>query len=895
MSPRPTGTVTFLLTDIEQSTRRWDEQPEAVRLALAAHDQLLREVIGAHQGWLFKHTGDGVIAAFASERAAVDAAVAAQRGLALPVRMAVCTGAAELRDDDYFGPTLNRAARILAAAHAGQVLAAASTAAALSGLDLADLGEHRLRDLSQPERLFQVRADGLARDFPPPRATALALGNLPSPATSLLGREKDLAGIAAQRRVARLLTLTGVGGVGKTRLALQAAADASPDYPDGVWLVELAAVGDPGAVGFAVAGVLGVSQQAGKSIEDSVVDSLSARRLLLVLDNCEHLIDPIATLAQRILKSCPRVTLLATSREALAIDGEQTWPVPSLGFRDGDVSPAVQLFVERARAVAPAFALGDDGAAVAEICRRLDGIPLAIELAAARIRSMSPTQIRDRLDERFRLLTGGPRRVLERHQTLRHAVQWSYGLLTPVEQTTLARAAVFAGGFSLEAAEHVCAGGPVEAFEILDTLDSLVRKSLVIVERADTGIRYSLLETIRQFAEEQLAALGEVEAARTRHAEYFARDADKHFLIWRSPKQLIAYEWLDREMSNLRVAFQWACDRGLADFAIRIVASIGDMARFRVRDEATHWAEQLVGVARDMRHPLLMVLLTWASSNAWSLSLLDAAKRYGNEALTLSGDDAFYPLVWAHIDLALVALYEGDVERAVALVKAGAAHPSDQQDRMCRAMLPFILALGGRNGEARAIVDSSIAAAEATGIPTSICNTYLAKGRAFAEVDPGVALAALEHGIAVARQSGNRFFEAIGLPHVASIQARSGDIATALGAFRQMTELWKRSSDQVFMATGLGELIVLLGRIGEPRPTATLYGALSQILPTNLLVAGLSETVARLKESLGEAAYDQAIRAGAAIPIGDVVALSVEEIERASETGSFRSVNSSVS
>ena len=432
-----------------------------MRAALAKHDATLRDAIERHGGWMFKHTGDGVLAAFAQARPAIEAAITAQRALELPVRMGVLTGEAQPHGDDYFGPVMNRAARTMAAAHGGQIIVAASTAAIADGIALDDLGEFRLRDLSQPQRLFQVKAEGLKASFPPLRTLDFLPGNLPAQATSFLGRDSDLAEVRKLLRETRLVTLTGVGGVGKTRLAVQAAADAAATYKDGAWLVELAGIADPAVIGHAVASVLGIAQQQGKSIEDSIVGSLTGRQVLIVLDNCEHLIEASAGFTSLLLTHCKDVRLLATSREALMVDGERIWPVPSLPFLDGAQSPAVALFVDRALAVAPHFDVASDIAAIVEICRRLDGIPLAIELAAARVRAMSPAQIRDRLNERFRLLTGGARRALERHQTLRHAVQWSYDLLTPPERTVLARASSFYGGFSLEAAESVCAGGEI--------------------------------------------------------------------------------------------------------------------------------------------------------------------------------------------------------------------------------------------------------------------------------------------------------------------------------------------------------------------------------------------------------------------------------------------------
>ncbi len=474
----PTGTVTFLFTDIESSTRRWEEQPDAMRVALAAHDDVLRAAIEARGGWLFKNTGDGVCAAFASARAAVDAAIDAQRALELPVRMGIATGEAERRGDDYFGPPLNRAARVRGAGHGGQILAASSTIALVDGFELIDLGPHQLRDLSEPLQLFQVCADGLRRDFPPLKTLDRVPGNLPTQATSFVGRDTEVTAVHEALRAHRLVTLVGVGGVGKTRLALQTAAEVLDEYRDGAWLVELAPILDAAELTEGVAAVFSVPPQAG-GWRDPLIQSLRGRQMLLVLDNCEHLLDEAASLVEAIIATCPGVTVLATSREALGVASEWAWPVPSLGL--GADSAASILFIERAQAVAPDFDPDDEQEVVAEICRRLDGIPLAIELAAARVRAMSPSQIHARLDERFRLLTGS-RRSMERHQTLRHAVQWSHDLLNEVERRVLQRASVFAGSFSLAAATAVCgqdAQGNLDEFEILDVLDSLVRKSLI--------------------------------------------------------------------------------------------------------------------------------------------------------------------------------------------------------------------------------------------------------------------------------------------------------------------------------------------------------------------------------------------------------------------------------
>src|ERR1700688_3925923 len=436
----PSGVVTFLFTDVEGSTSRWEADAEGMRVALAAHDEVLRKAIEAHGGWLFKHTGDGVCAAFASPRSAVDAAVAAQLQLELPVRMGLATGEAELRQADYFGAVLNRAARVMAAGHGGQILLAESTAGLLSGVDLVDLGPRRLRDLPTAVGVFQVRAAGLRTEFPSLRALDASPGNLRAATTSFIGRESEVAELQAAVKAHRLVTLTGVGGVGKTRLSLEVAGRLVDEFPDGVWFFELAAVADPAAVPDAVAAVLGITQQPGKTVSESVATALEGRTRLLVIDNCEHVHDAAADLVEAILTQSATVEVLATSREGLGVVDEQLWLVPSLDVDAETASAAVTLFVERARSVAQRFSLAGatEAAAVVDICRRLDGIPLAIELAASRMASMTASEVRDRLDHRFRLLVGS-RRGMERHQTLRQAVSWSYDLLDDAEKALLER------------------------------------------------------------------------------------------------------------------------------------------------------------------------------------------------------------------------------------------------------------------------------------------------------------------------------------------------------------------------------------------------------------------------------------------------------------------------
>src|ERR1700694_2658062 len=630
----PSGVVTFLFTDIEGSTRRWESDADSMRAALLAHDEVLRTAIESHDGFLFSHTGDGVVAAFASPRSAVDAAVAAQLALELPVRMGLATGEAELRDGDYFGTVLNRAARVMAAGHGGQILVADSTAGLLSGVDLLDLGPRRLRDVPIPVGVFQVRSAGLRVEFPPLRALDTTPGN-PRPATtSLIGRESEVDAIKTAVRSYRLVTLTGVGGVGKTRLALEVAAHLADEFVDGVWGFDLAALPDPASVPDAVAAVLGITHQPGKTVSESVAAAQEGRSRLLVVDNCEHVLDAAADIIEAIFSHSQTVHVLATSREGLRVGDEHLWAVPSLDLTDGIESAAAALFVERAAAVRQEVPLTatSESAAVVEICRQLDGIPLGIELAASRMQSMTATEVRDRLGDRFRLLVGS-RRGLERHQTLRHAVQWSYDLLNDSEKDLLARCSVFAGGFDLAGASAVASSG--DDFATLDLLDRLVRKSLVVADRSSGRTRFSMLETIRQFAEEQLHG-GETEETRDAHAHYFAgREADV-LALWDSPRQREAYAWFTVELANLRAAFRWAADHGDLDTAAAIAVYATLLGFWVEQHEPIAWAEELIEPARAVEYPRLAQLYVMAAQ-CYAAGRLEEAHGYAEAGRLVIG------------------------------------------------------------------------------------------------------------------------------------------------------------------------------------------------------------------------------------------------------------------
>jgi predicted ATPase/class 3 adenylate cyclase len=599
MMDLPIGTVTFLFTDIEGSTHLWEQYPDGMKASLARHDLLLRQAVENSQGIVVKTTGDGMMAVFITVTAALKAAVWAQQVLlseswdeiqprSIRVRMAIHTGAAELRAGDYFGTAVNRAARLMAAAHGGQVLIS-DAAADLAreelpdGVTLLDLGEHRLKDLSRPAHVFQMVHPELARDFPPLVVIDSFPNNLPQQLTSFVGREKELDQTRSRLENARLLTLIGPGGTGKTRLTIQLAADILPGYSDGVWLIELASLSDPGLVVQTVASVLNVREVQGLTLLELLTNYLRSRRLLLLMDNCEHLIEACANLADNLLRACPRLQIIASSREALGIDGELIYRVPPLALPgEAERSPenlshfeAVQLFIERAQAVQPNFAFTALNApAVAQISRRLDGIPLALELAAARVRMLPPEQIASHLDDRFRLLTGGSRTALPRQQTLRSLIDWSYDLLSESERTLFRRLAVFVGGWSLEAAEAISPD-----LDVWTLLDALVNKSLVAQEEVGGAARFRLLETIRQYARDRLLESTEGEEVRQRHFRYYYEFIDPsqpHTIGWHTRDW---YEKVNREKDNLSAALQWGISvdpdaalwlaSGMADFWIR--------------------------------------------------------------------------------------------------------------------------------------------------------------------------------------------------------------------------------------------------------------------------------------------------------------------------------------
>jgi predicted ATPase/class 3 adenylate cyclase len=689
-APGPTAaptTVTFVFTDLEGSTRLLSSLRDAYGPLLDDYHALINETFGAHGGSQIDQAGDGLFHSFPSAQGAVEAATQAQLAMArrewpsgatVRARMGIHTGEAATRRSGYVGMDVHRAARIASAGHGGQMLLSQVTRDLIAGnvpagTTLTDLGEHWLKDLAQPEHLYQVTVDGLPQAFPPLKSLVTLPNNLPRHLTTFVGRASDVAEVRQLTTEAPLVTLTGPGGVGKTRLCLQVAAELLDNFADGAWLVELETVADANLVGQQIAVALGIAEASDADAREAILGHLRSREALLILDNCEHIIDACAQLANALLRTCPGLRILTTSREALGVPGERLYPVRSLSLPTGKRltaqavadSEAVNLFVERAQAADPQFELTDDNVSpIAEICRRLDGIPLAIELAAARVRALTPQQIADRLDDRFRLLTGGSRTVMPRHQTLRAAIEWSFDLLPDAERNVLWRLSVFSGTFSLESAEAVCVGPDVEDFEVIDLLTRLVEKSLV-VHQAE---RYRLLETLRGLARDRALEAGETAGAYERHRDWylqFVRGAAGAF--FRGPESAATLDRLEAEHDNLRAALAWSLNEpGGARAALELAAGLWRFWEIRgYVSEGRQWLERVLAVSAMEETATRADVLTAAGILAANQGDHASAVRYHEQSLALHerlGD--LRSIQFALNNLANATLHEGDVARA---------------------------------------------------------------------------------------------------------------------------------------------------------------------------------------------------------------------------------------
>jgi predicted ATPase/class 3 adenylate cyclase len=918
----PSGTVTLLFTDIEGSTRMWEAEPDQMAAALRRHDQIMRQTIEQARGYVFKTVGDSFCAAFAAAPSAVEAVLAAQRAInaeawptsgPLRVRMGLHTGACDERDGDYFGPVVNRSARLEAVAHGGQVLISGVTAQLLAGsltdgVRLQDLGVHRLKDLGQPEQVFQLQAAFLAAEFPPlPSLDSPELpNNLPAMLSAFVGREAEMAEIRQLAGSARLLTLTGAGGSGKTRLALQAAAELLGHGTDGAWFADLSAVTDGGQLAGTVSGLLGLPET-GQPAADRVTQALAGQAVLLVLDNCEHVIDAAAKFCDQVLQHCPKAQVMVTSREPLGIDGEQVYRVPSLSLpptatetaADLAGSDAVRLFAERARATDSRFAVTDQSAPlVASVCRRLDGIPLALELAAARLSSMSLQQISDRLDQRFRLLTGGSRNAMPRQQTLRATVEWSFGLLNQPERETLLRLSVFTGGFELEAAEAVGTSDTVDDFDVLDLLGSLVGKSLVVADRDGDAVRYRLLETIRQYgAQELLSSAGEtgVRQTRDRHAGYYLGLAE------RAAPALISYgqrDWLrrlDRDWDNLQAAFAQLAADGRVTRALRLGVALDRFVQSRGHAGFISQFRRTVSAVQDARvdvPPALMaevlLMMCWMAHffERDNPAALTAAQEHAERALVLAriaGDRRLEAKALAFTcgagrtesdrarqrqivgDAVDLARQTGDAHLLGELLGSfGPGSPQERRPSRIEALECF-----------RRTGDDLGAAAQLH----MLCGADLLAGR-LAEAETQLAEA-----IALAEPLGDEVFLFMFVMDHSVLMLIQQRYAEAEPLVRRCLLVCRR----IGLLFAVGEVLmaaaIVAGWRGRQEQAARLHGAADVAIEREIAEHTISMSAAELdlrqreqaclRQLMGEQSYQDTYRAGAALPRADAVTLAL--------------------
>jgi len=869
----PAGTVTFLLTDIEGSARLWETAPEAMEVALERHNRLLTEVIEDHGGVVVTSRGEGdsIFAVFTSAVSAVEAAGVCQlrlgtegwpEGAALRVRMGLHTGEARVRGTEHVDHApINRCARVKAAAHGGQVLVTKTTHDLVGGslgggFGLKRLGEFRLRDLAEPELIYQLTHPDLPAGFPPLKTPHV--GNIPLPVSSFIGRTRELEQTAAALREARVVTLTGPGGVGKTRLALQVAREVAPRFADGAWLCELAPVRDPAGVDEAVAAMFSVAVRAGQSTREALVESFRGKQLLLVLDNCEHLLDGAAALAGTLARSCERLAILATSREALGIEGEQLVPVPPLATPGADAgldtiaeAEAVRLFAERAAAVKPDFRVTPENAtAVAAVVRHLDGIALAIELAAARVPAMTPVELARRLERSFAVLGAGLRGAVARHQTLRATIDWSFQLLSGPEQALLSRLAVFAGGATLEAAEAVCGREGIEPDMVFDLLATLVARSLVVAGEHGLETRYRLLETIRQYGEQHLDQAGETDRWRARHASYYAD------LLNGARDQQDGPFWavrLSAEEDNLLAAWSWAIGTGNVGTAFQIMAGFAPVEVWSTYPLllAGEAALELPGASEHPGYPLaLAVTALFASIRADVTGAEELCRRAAEanarretpdwrvEEAICAARSSIATTTGAFADAARLA------EQAAGIAQAG-GDLADASVELTIAAADHVLA--GNAPAAAPLANQALALARRIGAPALIATALLNVGAAIAETNPEQARTCLRESRELSAALG--YQKARDLVWAAAIAFLSGDRAATLELGRSAIRGLKWGGDWMWMGI---VLYMIAGTLATTQPdtAAIIQGAAETYLAAS---AGKPQLISSaLTEALGE-------------------------------------------
>jgi predicted ATPase/class 3 adenylate cyclase len=932
----PSGTVTFLLTDLEGSTRLWEQDPDAMKAAMARHDDLLEKTIAGNRGFVFARMGDGMAAAFGSAKDAVLAADRIQTSLAeepwdtprpLRARIGLHTDEGVVVNDNYASQPVNRCSRLMTAAHGGQIVLSGATEVLMrgqlpEGIGLHDLGEHRLRDLGHPIKIFQLSRDGDREDFPPLRTLESFPGNLPAQVSSFIGRQAEVAHTAAALTEWRVVTITGFGGVGKTRLAIQVAADLLPRYREGAWLIELATVRGPTDVAEAVAAAFHLTSRGGPSLEDSLIEMLTPKQLLLVLDNCEHVLESVARLVTRIERECPGLTVLATSREGLAIDGEQLIALSPMevGETGDDIqrlanTDAVSLFVERAQNIKAGFALNESNVeAVVEICRRLDGVPLAIELAAARVIALNPAELLRRLDRRFKVLAGGRRGAVGRHATLRAAIDWSYELLKPDEQRLLARLAVFSGGCTLEAIEAVCGGDAVDPESVLDLITNLVARSLVIAEDHGVGTRYRLLETIRQYGEEQLALCGETETLLLRHASFYAdllQHAAEHVY---SPQHASWARKVNPEQDNVRAALNAAIDARNAALAVRLVADNPDGQSqdvLHVGEVFSLPASRVLGLDGVAEEPGYPQVLMVAAHQAFHRGDRDSADELCRQALEA---ERRLPsaLPGRRIETSVCALQalgslsSGAYADALSIyIRAAELARADGYPALAAIFAAYgvnsALLGDGEIEPAIAMAEEAVTTARQTGIPTAIAATANALALALVERDPARARALLQESIDRSLTPAEELGQAVQMAGLVAARLRDWNLALALSA--RNLHLWRWVNSPLEAAPCLA---ICARALADERPEAAgvLRGAAyaafhrasmsgagsrSDNAPAdtnvNFILAALRETGDAVATALGDDRRHELRAQGAAMSVDEAISYALANVDPGFLTG----------
>ena len=931
---RPTGTVTFLYTDIEGSTILAQEHPEEWETLRARHHAILHETIESNNGYVFQVIGDGFCAAFHAPNNGLHAAIEAQRKLQtenwgegpVKVRMGLHTGEAEAQGEEYRGYlTISLVQRLMSAGHGRQILLSHATENLLrdhlpKDVSLLDLGEHKFKDILQPVHVFQVIAPDLQKEFPVLRALDVFPNNLPIQLTSFVGRKRELTEVKELLANTHLLTLTGPGGTGKTRLAHHLAAEmlALKQFANGVWLVELAPLADPTLVTQTMAATLGVREQPGRTILDALADYVRAKNILLILDNCEHLIEACAQLADNLLRAAQRLKILATSREALGIAGETAYRVPSLPipnplqFHDLDIlaqNDCVHLFVDRAIAAYPSFRLKEKNApAVADICRRLDGIPLAIELAAARTKVFPPEEIAARLDDRFKLLTGGSRTALERHQTLFALIEWSHNLLSEPERVLLRRLSVFAGGWTFEAAQEVC--GEELGDDVLDLLTHLVDKSLVAVEAEMEAARYRLPETIRQYAREKLFESGESEQVRDRHLEFFLGFAETAEARLRGAEQL---EWLNRvetEHDNLRTALAWSLESGKSDRALRLSGALSyfwllrgyfseslrwleDALALSVREQSKNFATGIYIPARTEKAQRAKVL--YAAVMAYFASMnVKSARTVFEESLRLwreLGDKWWMAAVLQYAGI--VMGMEGDVQTALARDEEGVLLAREVGDPwlLASCLIRFgddLKATGTDMAAARRSLEEGVAVARRVGDKAVLSEGLRELGSVYYGTGHLTeAASVIEEALAEARAIGSIFSVILALAELVIISCLQNDPLKAKGYCLELWAIGKETGSPFMALFALIASGVTASFGGEPGKGAHLLAATEMMLRksgVNFVSIGESPFVKAYKQALekaqaqlGPAAFQAAWAEGQQMTPEQALALATED------------------